>query len=257
MMDIRVFKNRVYDAAIYAVFATMFCVYGALFIITQYFQNVRSYSPEQTGLLLLAMTIPTIILSPLTGRVVAARGARTPTLIGLGCLVIGTGIFAVSNAQLLWVTLAALAFLGAAGGTSVAAATSVAMGSLPPERSGMASGILSSQRAIGSTAGFAIMGSVLAATISVVLPGNLESRMPDPAQRDQVVAALIGPGKPLPQNIAEDDAVLKAADDAFITGIRVAMLLGFLVSLSSLAVGWWLFPRRAAPTVEEVALEPG
>ena len=103
----------------------------------------------------------------------------------------------------------------------------------------MASGILSSQRAIGSTAGFAIMGSILAATISVVLPGNLESSIPDPAQRDQVVtrvvddanphavAALIGPGKPLPQNVAEDDAVLNAADDAFITGIRVAMLLGF------------------------------
>ena len=269
MMDVRVFKNRVYNAAIYAVFATLFCIYGSLFIITQYFQNVRSYSPEQTGLLLLAMTIPTIILSPLTGRVVAAHGARTPTLIGLSCLVIGTGILAASNAQMLWVTLLALACLGAAGGTSVAAATSAAMGSITPERSGMASGILSSQRAIGSTAGFAIMGSVLAGTISVVLPGNLESSIPDPAQRDQVVArvvddanphavaALIGPGKPLPQNVAEDDAVLKAADDAFITGIRVAMLLGFLVSLSSLAVGWWLFPRRGVSTIEEVALEPG
>ena len=51
--------------------------------------------------------------------------------------------------------------------------------------------------------------------------------------------------------------MLKAADDAFITGIRVAMLLGFLVSLSSLAVGWWLFPRRGVSTIEEVALEPG
>ena len=51
--------------------------------------------------------------------------------------------------------------------------------------------------------------------------------------------------------------MLNAADDAFITGIRVAMLLGFLVSLSSLAVGWWLFPRRGASTIEEVALEPG
>ena len=51
--------------------------------------------------------------------------------------------------------------------------------------------------------------------------------------------------------------MLEAADDAFITGIRVAMLVGFLVALSSLAVGWRLFPRRGAPTVEEVALEPG
>jgi EmrB/QacA subfamily drug resistance transporter len=213
MMDLRVFRDRVYNAAIYAVFATLFCVYGTLFIITQYFQNVRTYSPEKTGLLLLAMTIPTIILSPLTGRIVAARGARTPTVIGLGCMAIGTGILAASNARLLLVTLVALAFVGAAAGSCVAAATSEAMGSIPPERSGMASGILSSQRALGSTAGFAIMGSVFAASISVVLPGDLESRIPDAAQREQVVdrvvedanphavASLIGPGKPLPNNV--------------------------------------------------------
>jgi EmrB/QacA subfamily drug resistance transporter len=269
MMDVRVFRNPVYDAAIFAAFATLFCVYGAIFIITQYFQNVRSYSPETTGILLLAMTIPTIILSPLTGRIVAARGARLPTLIGLGCLTMGTGILAASDASILVITLVALAFLGAAGGTAVAAATSEAMGSIPPERSGMASGILSSQRALGSTAGFAIMGSVFAATISLVLPGNLEPHISDAAQREQVVervvddanphaiAALIGPGKPLPQNVAEDDAVLAAADDAFITGIRVAMVVGTLVAASALVVSWLLFPRRRDAPVEEVALEPG
>ena len=167
--------------------------------------------PEKTGLLLLAMTIPTIILSPLTGRIVAARGARTPTLIGLASLTIGIGILAASDARLLVVTLVALAFLGTAAGTAVAAATTEAMGSISPERSGMASGILSSQRALGSTAGFAIMGSVFAATISITLPGNLEPHISDGAQRQQVVdrvvddanphaiAGLIGPGKPLPR----------------------------------------------------------
>jgi EmrB/QacA subfamily drug resistance transporter len=269
MMDMHVFTDRVYDAAIYAVFATLFCVYGTLFIITQYFQNVRAYSPEKAGFLLLAMTIPVIILSPLTGRVVAARGARTPTLIGLGCLAIGTGILAASNARILFVTLVALAFVGAASGLSVAAATSEAMGSIPPERSGMASGILSSQRAIGSTAGFAIIGSVFAVTISVVLPHDLERLIPDRARRDEVVdrvvddanpqavASLIGPGKPLPRNVAEDDAVRDAADDAFITGIRVAMLVAFVVALSSLGVGWLLFPRRRDSVITEVALERG
>jgi EmrB/QacA subfamily drug resistance transporter len=268
MMDLRVFKDRVYDAAIYAVFAVLFCVYGTLFIITQYFQNVRTYSPEKTGFLMLALTIPVIILSPLTGRIVAARGARSPTLMGLGSMAIGTGLLALGDASYLWVTLLALLFVGTASGLAVAAATSEAMGSIPPERSGMASGILSSQRALGSTAGFAIMGSILAVTVSVALPHNLKSVIADPALRDQVVervaddanpqavAGLIGPGKPLPDNVVEDDAVLAAADDAFITGIRVAMLLGFLVAVSSLAVGWVLFPRQE-PRIEEVALEPG
>ena len=79
-------------------FATLFSIYGTLFIITQYFQNVREYSPEKTGFLMLAMTIPTIILSPLTGRIVAARGARTSDAdrhLG-GCH--RHGILAASNA---------------------------------------------------------------------------------------------------------------------------------------------------------------
>jgi EmrB/QacA subfamily drug resistance transporter len=269
MMDVRVFANRVYDASIYAVFATLFCVYGTLFIVTQYFQNVRAYSPEKTGLLMLAMTIPTIVLSPLTGRVVAARGARVPTLLGLGSVALGTGILAASDGSHLTLTLLGLAFVGSSAGLSVAAATSEAMGSIPPERSGMASGILSSQRALGSTAGFAIMGSVLAATVSVVLPHDLERVIPDATQRDQVVervvddanpqalTSLIGPGRPLPDNVTEDDEALQAADDAFVAGVRIAMLVGLLVALSSLVVGWWLFPRRRDGTIEEVALEPG
>jgi EmrB/QacA subfamily drug resistance transporter len=269
MMDIRVFKDRVYNAAIYAVFATLFCVYGTLFIITQYFQNVRTYSPEKAGVLILAMTIPVIVLSPLTGRIVAARGARLPTLLGLGCLAIGTGLFTVGNASYLTLTLVALMFVGIASGLSVAAATSEAMASIPPERSGMASGILSSQRALGSTAGFAIMGSILAATVSIALPHNLKPIISDAARRDQVVqrvvddanpqavAGLIGPGRPLPDDIAIDDEVVAAADDAFTTGIRVAMLVGFAVAVSALGVGWVLFPRESESPVAEVALEPG
>jgi EmrB/QacA subfamily drug resistance transporter len=270
MMDVRVFRSGVYDAAIYAVFATLFCIYGTLFIITQYFQNVRAYSPEKTGFLMLAMTIPTVVLSPITGHIVSKRGARSPTLIGVACVAIGTGILAASDASILLVTLIALAFVGAAGGLAVAAATSEAMGSIPAERSGMASGILSSQRALGSTAGFAIMGSILAVIVSVTLPNNLKPVIPDTAQRNEVVdtvvddanpqavTGLIGPGEPLPDNVAEDDAALAAADDSFITGIRVAMLVGFIVALSSLIVGWLLFPRKVRESaVGAVALEPG
>ena len=55
----------------------------------------------------------------------------------------------------------------------------------------MASGILSAQRALGSTAGFAIMGSVLALTVAAVLPNKLEPLVASPSARDQIVDQVV------------------------------------------------------------------
>ena len=54
--------------------------------------------------------------------------------------------------------------------------TTLAMTSVPRERAGMASGIMSAQRAIGSTVGFAVMGSVLAAWLSATLEPRPRAR---------------------------------------------------------------------------------
>ena len=58
-----------------------------------------------------------------------------------------------------------LVLVGAGAGLSISPTTNVAMSSIPPDRAGMASGIMSAQRALGSTAGFAVMGSVFAAVV--------------------------------------------------------------------------------------------
>jgi EmrB/QacA subfamily drug resistance transporter len=258
MMDLRVFRDRVYSTALYAAFAPLFSMYGTLLIVTQYFQNVRDYSPEKAGLLTLTAGVPVVVLSPYAGRIVAARGGRLPTLIGLACATAGAGLLAASHASHVAVLTVSLMLLGAAGALAVASATSVAMSAIPAERSGMASGILSTQRGLGSTAGFAIMGSVLAATVAAVLPQRLEPYIPDTAARtavvDQVVqqanpqaiVGLIGPGKPLPEQASTDQDVLQATDGAFIAGIRLAMLVAFAVDASALVLVWWLFPRRRA-----------
>lgn len=155
------------------------------------------------------------------------------------------------------ITMVALVFLGSAAGLAVAPATSMAMASIEPERSGMASGILSSQRALGSTAGFAILGSVLAAT----LPGDLEPVITDPATREeavdeiveeanpQAVASIIGPKQELPDGVKEEPAAVDAADAAFVDGIRVAEGVAFVVLLGALVLGRAVFPKDE--TIEE------
>jgi PPE-repeat protein len=208
--------------------------------------------------------VPVIVLAPLTGRIVSAQGGRGPALAGLTCGVAGAGIFVLASGVHLGVTEVALALIGTAGAITTAAATSVAMAAIPPERSGMASGILSSQRGLGSTAGFAIMGSVLAGVLATTLPDKLEPYIPNQADLNavvdqvvddanpQAVTALIGPGKPLPDDVTTDSEVLEATDDAFVDGIRVAMLVGFGVAASALVLAWFVLPRARArePSME-------
>jgi hypothetical protein len=127
----------------------------------------------------------------------------------------------------------------------------------------MASGIMSAQRALGSTAGFAIMGSVLAAVVGSVLPAKFEPFLPEPARTEAVqavvddanpraVVALIGPGKPLPDAVAERQELVDAADDAFAEGIRAALTVGLVLSILVLIAGAKVFPRGVTEEVSEV-----
>ena len=180
MMDVRVFGDRVYSVAILSLFAVMFSVYGLLLVITQYFQNVRGYSPERAGVIMLAFTAPTIILAPIAGGLAARSGGRRPTLAGMSVLFVGLGVVVAGVGGALTVVILGLVLVGAASGLAIAPTTNIAMASIPPDRAGMASGIMSAQRALGSTTGFAIMGSVLAAVVATTLPAKFEPLLSEP-----------------------------------------------------------------------------
>jgi EmrB/QacA subfamily drug resistance transporter len=255
MMDVRVFGDRVYSTSIITLFFVLFGIYGTMLVITQYFQNVRDYSAEEAGFLMLAMTIPVMVLAPIAGRLAARIGGRRPTLIGVSLIASGLVVLTVGvGGNLVW-TLVGLALVGGAGGLAVAPVTSVAMSSIPEDRSGMASGILSAQRALGSTAGFAIMGSVLAAVVSLTLPDKFEPYLPDEQQRDEAVeevvedanpravTALLGPGQPLSDDVKEAPELEQAADDAFVEGIRAAVAVAFVLVVGTLVAGYLIFPK--------------
>lgn len=250
--------------AIVTLFSALFAVYGLLLVITQYFQNVKGYSPERAGLLMLAFTVPTIVLAPIAGGLAARSGGRRPTLVGMALLVAGLLVVMVGVGASLLVVVVGLLLVGTAAGLALAPTTNVAMASIPPDRSGMASGIMSAQRALGSTAGFAIMGSILAGVVAATLPGAFEPYLAEPARTEAVqvvvdnanpraVVGLIGPGRPLPDEVAEKAELVAAADDAFVDGVRVALLVGGAVALVALVAGFLVFPKGTKNEEAEIA----
>jgi hypothetical protein len=182
-------------------------------------------------------------------------GSRWLILLGLTSQIIGLAGLMVGMQASAIVISAGLALLGTGTGLCLTPITSLAMTAVPADRSGMASGIMSTQRALGSTAGFAVLGSILAATLTTTLSDHLADALPDPIEREEVAATIIqnanprayavviGPGRPIQHvDAATQEAILVAADDDFIEGMRfsLAATIGFLALV--LAAGFAWFP---------------
>jgi MFS family permease len=259
MMDLTLFTDRTYRLAIGTIFAVLFAVYGMLLVTTQYLQNVRGFSPIDTGLLLLPYSATATIVSLKVGGLVGRIGARPPILFGLVSLMVGLVVMALGVQAGTVVLSIGLVFTALGCSLCMTPTTSLAMTAVPRERAGMASGIMSAQRAIGSTVGFAVLGSILAAWLGATLDRDLSAVLPEVSQRRDVAAKIvesanprayaaeIGPGRPIPAATdAIRAAILTAANADFIRGIQVALATAIALLSIVLAAGYAGFPRGAA-----------
>jgi EmrB/QacA subfamily drug resistance transporter len=256
MMDLTLFRDRTYSLAIITIFAVLFATYGMLLVITQYLQNVRGFSPTDAGLLLFPYSASMMIVSLTAGKLVGVVGSRRLILFGLASQLAGFAILIAGLQASTVVVIIGLVFVGVGAAMCLTPITSLAMTAVPAERSGMASGIMSAQRALGSTVGFAVLGSILAAVLTVTLSTHLASALPDPTEREEVVATIIGnanprayaaeigPGRPIQHlDAATQTAILAAADSDFVEGIRFSLATAMVFLALVLAAGYAWFPR--------------
>ena len=229
--------------------------YGMLLVITQYLQNVRGFSPMDAGLLLLPYSVSVMIVSLTAGKLVGVVGSRPLILLGLASQVVGLAVLIAGLQASMVVVITGLVFVGASA-LCLTPITSLAMTAVPASRAGMASGIMAVQRALGSTVGFAVLGSILAAALTATLSAHLAGALPDPTERKEVAATIIrnanprayaaeiGPGRPI-QHLdgATQEAILAAADKAFVEGIRFSLAAAMVFLIFVLVAGFAWFPR--------------
>ncbi|MHC5705195.1 DHA2 family efflux MFS transporter permease subunit [Streptomyces tirandamycinicus] len=251
MMDVRLFRNRAYAVGIATIFSAFFSAYGMLLVVTQYFQNVEAYSPASAGLLILPFAFNIMLLSPIAGRLAARFGPLPVARSGQPLLVAGLTVIALGMPVSVAVVAAGLFLCGAGVALLVTPVTALAMNAVPVDRAGMASGIMSAQRAIGSTFGFAVLGSILAVWLGRTLGADLRQAVPDATARraiaDRIVqeanpyayAAEIGPGRPLPGASPEQQhAIVEAATRDFIQGCQMSVGVAAALCAVTMVLLW-------------------
>jgi EmrB/QacA subfamily drug resistance transporter len=141
-LDVKLFKIRAFAAGTMASFLNSIAFACGPFLRSLYLQLVLGYSPMKTGLLLIPMEILIFILSPISGRLSDRIGSRVLTCLGLAVNASALFWFSTLNQNSSYsAILVSLVLFGI--GISLFASPNVSsiMGSVPPERRGIANGI--------------------------------------------------------------------------------------------------------------------
>ena len=253
-LDVRLFRNPRFSAAVGSVGLVFFAAMGTMFFLAFYLQLVRGYSPLQAGLMMTPFAAAQLIFAPRSAAMVKRYGPKIVCAVGMALVTVTLAAYLWVGADTpLWVLLA-LAFVQGAGMANVMPpATESVMSSLPREKAGVGSAVSNTVRQIGGALGVAVLGSVLAGVSGAVagLPATARDIASESITGAYGVAAQAGPA---------GAAITDAANDAFISAMHWAAGGSAVVALLGVAVVLAWLPRQSAahtpPAPQPVPAEP-
>ena len=254
MLDISLFRNLRFTAASGSITTAFFALAGFTFLITQYFQFLKGYSPFSTGLRVLPVAI-SIVVGSITGVRLSVRiGNKVIVAAGLTMVAIGfTWVSTASVATSYLEIVGQMIVIGVGMGFTTAPATEAIMGVVSKEKAGVGSAVNDATRELGGALGVAVIGSIYASVYASGVDAAARSlpRSAVHGASDSIGAALavshqLGPA---------GDSLLHAARSAFFDGFQVGCLVAAGVLFIGAAFVARFLPARPTPPGELAELE--
>jgi len=249
MLDISLFRNPRFSAASGSVTVAFFAISGFSFLITQYFQLFKHYSPFSAGVHLLPVAICVGAASVIGTELAVRVGTRAVVTTGL---VFATGFFVwvstASSTTSYWQIALQMVLGGTGIGLTSAPATQSIMAVVPSAKAGVGSAMNDTTRLIGATLGVAIVGSVYASLYSSRLTQRLPASLPSALTRAAhgSVGAALGIAKQVGDSghpvLATQ--INQAASVAFFHGFSAGCLVAAAVSAVGAIAAFALLPAK-------------
>jgi EmrB/QacA subfamily drug resistance transporter len=261
MLDVTLFENPRFTAASGSIMIAFFTLAGFTFLVSQYFQFVRGYTPLGTGVRILPVAISIAVAAVVGTKLAVQIGNKA--VVATGLFAFGLALFWISASATVsasYLVLAATMILGGGGlGLITAPATEAIMGVVPKEKAGVGSAVNDATRLFGATLGVAVIGSIAASLYASRLATTIPSGLPVQAvtaAQGSVGGALVAAtglqqaGQVVPgQNLATD------AIDAFLHSFSWSLRVAGLVAFGGAVLAAALLPsrpgREPAPVVED------
>jgi EmrB/QacA subfamily drug resistance transporter len=166
MLDLDIFRNRLFAAASGAAFINGLSRFALLFVFVFYFQGAQGDDPITAGIKLAPMALGMLVASPLAGAWADRYGSRT--LSALGMLVSAGALAAMTTLEVhtpYWESTLWLALVGVGSGMFNSPNTAAMMGAVPAFRRGVAAGARMMLQNTGAVISIAFVMAIITAAV--------------------------------------------------------------------------------------------
>jgi DHA2 family multidrug resistance protein-like MFS transporter len=238
MIDLGLFRQPAFSAALAVNILGFFVAFGAFLFIAQYLQLVLGLTPFEAGLWTVPSGLAFVAGSMLTPILV--KSIRPTSVMAAGFMLTAAGFLVLTRdggpAALATTVIGYTVFsLGLAPIFTLA--TDRMVGSVPPEKAGMASGIAETSSEFGGALGIALLGSL----VTAIYRGRMGNAQLDgmPAEAVEMARNTIGGAVAAARQVPEEygNVLLVMAQDAFasafawVSAVSAALaLLGMLLT---------------------------
>lgn len=168
MLDLSLFRNTTFAGANVVALLVTLAMFGVFFFMSLYMQNVLGYSAVKTGAVFLPMTLLIIVVAPAAGRFSDRIGSRWLMTGGMALLAVALLLFSrLGLGSGFWDIFPGLIVGGLGMASVMTPMTAAALGSVPVAKAGVGSGVLNTFRQVGGALGIAVMGAIVAAYVDL------------------------------------------------------------------------------------------
>jgi EmrB/QacA subfamily drug resistance transporter len=264
MMPLRFFRIPAFSAGNAVAFAISLGMFATFFFLSLYMQEIHQYTPFQTGLRFLPLTLMIIVTAPNAGKYASTHGSRGPMTYGL--LLAGSGLLLlgltlkVDTSYLYLVPI--FMVMGHGMAATMAPMTAAVMNAVGPQRAGLGSAMTNTSRETGGVFGIALLGTLLTTQLKSSIGPALAGLGLSSAQ-SAAIAGAAGHGSISVEQLQglglspeQISGAVGAFGSAFMDGFHIALAVGGSVLLVAAFVANRFIPGRDSASHREMVAEP-
>ena len=242
LLPMRLFRNPALTIGVFVTALNFFVLLGAIFFVMLYLQNVHGFTPVESGVRTLPLSLASMVASPLGAKLTERFGPRLTMPLGMvlqaGAAFTMLAWSADSSYAAMWPPFVAL---GLGVGMVMAASSDAIVGNAPVKDGGIAGGLQATSLQVGGALGTSVLVSLISSRVGSTLTDSLtDAGVPHSAAarfeeaKDAVAMGVAPVSDAMPAQLRA--AVVEGSHTAFMNGVHTAVLVTGVLALVGAAL---------------------